>query len=66
MGLFNFIEKDHRVGLATDLLCKLATLFVADVAGRRTDHARGIVALHIFGHVELDEGLGVAKHRFRK
>ena len=57
MGFFDFIEKDDAVGAAADFFGELATLFVADVAWRRADEAGDVKLLHVFGHIELDEGI---------
>ena len=37
MGFFHFIQKNHAVWFAADLLSQVAAFFVADIAGRRTD-----------------------------
>ncbi len=66
MGLFDFVEEHHGIGAAADLFGELAAFLVADVAGRRTDHAGGVVAFHVFAHVQLDERLGVAEQNFRQ
>ncbi len=39
-------------GPAPDRLDELAAFFVANVSGRRTDHARDRVLLHVLRHVE--------------
>jgi peptide deformylase len=46
--LLDFVEQDHGVGLAAHGLGELAALVVADVAGRRADHPRDAVLLHVF------------------
>ena len=46
-------SRTTAVGATADLLGQLATFFVADVAGRRTDQARGVVLLHVLRHVDL-------------
>ena len=62
MGLLDLVEEDDRVGAAADLLGQLAAFLVADVAGRSTDESRDVVLLHVLGHVDLDQGVGVAEH----
>ena len=64
MGLFNFIEQDYGVGPAADLLSQLATFLVTDVAGRCTDQATDIVLLHVFTHIDVNQGIGITKHEF--
>ena len=39
VGLLDLVEENDAVGTTPDLLGELATLVVADVAGRRTDQA---------------------------
>ena len=55
VGLFDLVEQHHRERLAAHGLGELAALFVADVAGRRTDEAADGVLLHVLGHVEGDQ-----------
>ncbi|GIW70701.1 MAG: hypothetical protein KatS3mg102_0243 [Planctomycetota bacterium] len=62
MGLFDLVEEDHAVRLAAHGLGELAALLVADVAGRRADEAGDVELLHVLGHVELHQRLGVAEH----
>src|ERR1044072_1156347 len=50
--LFDLVEEDDRVGLATHGLGQLAALLVADVAGRSAHQARDGVALLVLGHVQ--------------
>ena len=62
MGLFDLIEQDHGIGLATHLLGQLTAFFITHIARRRTDQTAHGELLHVLGHVELDEGLIAAKH----
>jgi hypothetical protein len=39
MGLFDLVEQDHRVGLASHRLSQLAALLVADIARWDADQA---------------------------
>ena len=64
MGFLNFVEEHHGIRLAAHLFRELPAFLVTDVARRRADHAGGVVTLHVFGHVELDERLGIAEHGF--
>jgi hypothetical protein len=45
---------------------ELAAFLVTDVAGRRADEAARSELLHVLGHVDLDEGVGVAEHELRE
>ena len=56
MGLLDLVEQHHRVGVPLDLLGQLPPFFVPHVAGRRPDQLRDRVLLHVFRHVETDEG----------
>ena len=62
MSFFDFVEQNDGVRTAANLFGELATFFVADVAGRRSDETGDVVFLHVFGHVDADERLGVAEH----
>src|SRR5713101_3333805 len=55
MRLLDLVEKDHRVRPPADSFRELTALVVADVSRRRTDQACRRMALHEFGHVELDK-----------
>jgi hypothetical protein len=37
VGFFNFIEKDERVGIATNLFSQLTSFIIAYIAWRGTD-----------------------------
>src|SRR6266540_2817806 len=62
MGLFDLVQQDHGVWLATHGLGQLAALFIADVARRGTDQSSHGVALHELGHVDFDHRLFRAEH----
>ena len=64
MRLFNFIEQDDRIRFSAHLFGELAALVIADIARRRTDHARHTVLLHVFGHIDTHHGVLVAEERF--
>ena len=55
VGLLDLVEEHHGERLAAHLLGELATLFVADVAGRRAEQPRDGVLLAELAHVELDQ-----------
>ena len=57
VGFLDFIKQYDRVGLAAYLFGKLAALFVSHVARRRTDETRYGVLLHIFAHIDADDGI---------
>ena len=61
---FDFIEEHDGVGLAAHGFAELTALFVADVAGRRSDESGGAKLLHVFAHVDLNERIGRAEHEF--
>ena len=60
--LLDLVEQDHAVALAAHRLGQLAALVEADVAGRRADEPRHVVALHELAHVDLDERVLAAEH----
>ena len=62
--LLDLIEQDDRVRMTADLFGKLAALIVADISRRRTDHTGNGVLLHVFGHIDTDQRVLVAEHRF--
>ena len=62
MRLLDLVEQDDAVVLAADGLGQLAALVEADVAGRRADQSRDVVALHELAHVDLDERVLAAEH----
>ena len=55
MGLFDFVEQKHAMGMLIDRVGQQAALVETDIAGRCADQARNRVALHIFRHVEADQ-----------
>src|SRR6266487_240619 len=55
VGLLDLVEEHHRERPAAHLLGELATLVVADVAGRGTDEPGHRVPVVELGHVQLDE-----------
>src|SRR5262245_49403940 len=62
MGLLDFVKQDDAVGPATNLLSKLATLFVPNITGWSANQPAAFVLLHVLGHIELDEIVFVAEH----
>ena len=52
MCLFHLIKQDHLIGLTTNSLGQNTTLFITNVAGRRTNQARDAVLFHKFTHVQ--------------
>ena len=61
MGFLDFVEENYRERATTDRLGQLSSLLVPDVPGRRADQTTDRVLLHVFGHVEGDQRLLVAK-----
>ena len=64
MGLFDFIEQDNGVRATAHGFCKLATLIVADVSGRRADEAAHGMAFLVFAHVDARHGMLVVEEHF--
>ena len=62
MRFFDFVEKDDAIGALAHLLGELAAFFVSDIARRRSCHPADRKFLHVFGHVDLDEGIFAAEH----
>ena len=48
MGLFDFVQQQHAMGMLVDAIGQQAALVEADIARRRADQAADGVALHIF------------------
>ena len=61
MRLLDFVQQDDGVRVALHALGELAALFVAHVAGRRTDQLGDRVLLHELRHVEADQALLAAE-----
>ena len=53
--LFNFVEKEYRVGLFGDRFGQQAALLKSHITRRRTNQAGNGVPFHVFGHVEADQ-----------
>jgi len=66
VGFFHFVEKHNRVGLTAHSLAELTAFLVTDIAGRRSDEAGYGVLLHIFGHVETNDGAFIVEEKFRE
>ena len=64
MGLFDFVEQHHGIGLTAHLFRQLAAFIVTHISGRRTDQAGHCVPLHVFGHIDSDHGVLIAEHGF--
>ena len=62
MRLLNFVKEHHGIGLSANLLRQLSALLITDVAWRRAHKARYGKLLHVFTHVELDEGFLIPEH----
>ena len=56
-----FVEQHDGVGPPADRFGQLAGLLVADVSGRRADHARHRVLLLVLRHVDADHRLLVVE-----
>jgi hypothetical protein len=61
MRLLDLVKDDDGVGAAADRFRQLAGIFIANVAGRRTDEPGHVVPLHELRHVELHQRLFAAE-----
>ena len=66
VGLLDFVEEQHRIGAAADLLRHLAGLVIAHIARRRTDNTAHRVLLHKFGHIQRIRVSGVSKSSWER
>ena len=57
VGFFHLIQQDHAVGLATNRFGQVATLLIANIAGRRTDETCHRVFFHELAHVDTNQVL---------
>ncbi len=57
------IEEHDGIGTAADLLGKLPSFFVADIARRRADQPSDRVLLHVLGHVDAEHGVLVVEQK---
>ena len=57
MSFLDLIEQDHAVRIAAHFFRELAALFVANVSRRGTDQLGNAVFLHVFRHINADQGL---------
>src|SRR5258708_3590399 len=64
MPFFNLVKEHDRIGTTADRFRKLATFFITDVTGRRTNQPRGGEFFHVLRHVDLNQGVAVAEHEF--
>ena len=66
MRLFDFIEQDYAIRLATHLLGELPTFVEPNVARWRADQARNRMFLHVFAHVDANERLFAVEQKLRE
>ena len=66
MGLFDLIEKDHRIRFATHCLRELTTLIVTHIARRRTHQTAHRMTLLILAHVDACHHGLVIEKEFRQ
>lgn len=64
--LLHLVKEHHAVGLVAHLLGELSALLVAHVARRAAYEAADAVLLHVFAHVDADQGVFVVEHHFAK
>ena len=61
MRLFDFVQQDHAIRVATHLLGQLTTLVIANIAWRATKQAGDRMGLHVLRHIEADQFVLAAK-----
>ena len=66
MGFFNLVQQHQAVRAAPYLFGKLAALVITDVARRRADEPGHRVLLHVFGHVDADDGVLAVEQEIRQ
>ena len=66
MGLFDFIEQNHRIWLASYRLGQPAALVPADIPRRRTDQTRHRMRLHKLTHIDSGHAVGIVKQKLRQ
>ena len=66
MGLFNFVEQYDAVRMAAHPLGEFSAFSVPDVSRRRADQTADIEFFHVFGHIHLNERIGVSEDEFRQ
>ena len=64
MRLFDFVEEHDRIRTAAHLLGELSTFFVTDISRRRANQARDRMLLHVFRHVDAQQGVLIVKKKF--
>ncbi len=64
--LFDLVEEDDAVGLATDRLGELAALLVTDVTRRSAEQPGDVVFLLVFRHVDADHRPLVVEEELRQ
>ncbi len=66
MGLFHLVEQHDLVGSPPHRFGERAAFVVADIAGRRADHAADRMLLHVLAHIETGNRRLVVEHEFRQ
>ena len=57
MRFLDFVEQHHTIGVTAHLLGQLAALFIAHIARRRAHEPGDVEFLHIFAHIDANQGL---------
>ena len=57
MSLFDFIKQNDGVRLFANPVRKLPAFVKSDVTGRASDEFGDTVLLHVFGHIDADQGI---------
>ena len=67
MGLLDFVEQDHGIGLAANRLGQIPALLIADITGGRANQPGYRVLFHELGHVDADQMiLGIEQERSQR
>ena len=66
MRLFDFVEKDYRIGSAANRLGQLTALIVAHISRRGAYKTGYGEFLHIFAHIDTHHILLIVKQTFGK
>ena len=66
VGFFDLIQQQHGIGFTPYFFRHLTAFFIAHIARRRSHQTGHRVFFHVFGHVQANHGVFIAKKRFRQ